>query len=114
MTYDEALIEEINAAYRRLSAAAEDLARADRELAEHVRRIRLDNAGLVTIYNDRGTASLHFWRGVFERRAPQSLSRVERAALVKVSHGNVAYQISEELLGTLTEAYREAASGRIG
>ena len=42
INYD-ALIEEINSAYRRLSAAAENLARADRELAEHVRRIRLDN-----------------------------------------------------------------------
>jgi hypothetical protein len=31
---NDALIEEINSAYRRLSAATEDLARADRELAE--------------------------------------------------------------------------------
>jgi hypothetical protein len=38
---NEALIEEINAAYRRLSAAAEDLVRADRELAECVRMLRL-------------------------------------------------------------------------
>ena len=35
---NDALIEEINSAYRRLSAATEDLVRADRELAEHVRR----------------------------------------------------------------------------
>jgi hypothetical protein len=33
-----------NAAYRRLSAATEDLVRADRELAEDIRRVRLDNA----------------------------------------------------------------------
>jgi hypothetical protein len=34
---NDALIEEINSAYRRLSAATEDLVRADRELAEHAR-----------------------------------------------------------------------------
>jgi hypothetical protein len=33
-----ALIEEVDSAYRRLSASAEDLVRADRELAEYVRR----------------------------------------------------------------------------
>ncbi len=42
---NDVLIEEINAAYRRLSAATEDLARADVELAEYVWRVRLDNAG---------------------------------------------------------------------
>lgn len=40
----KALIEEFNAAYRRPDAATEELAGADRELAEHVRRSRLDNA----------------------------------------------------------------------
>ena len=58
MTID-ALIEEINSAYRRLSAAAEDLARADRELAEHVRRIRLDNAEAIMEAKNERTASLY-------------------------------------------------------
>ena len=40
MTSDT-LIEEINTAYRRLSAATEDLARADGELAEHIGRFAL-------------------------------------------------------------------------
>jgi hypothetical protein len=44
---NDALIEEINSANRRLSAATEDPTRADRELAEHVRRTRLDNAGAI-------------------------------------------------------------------
>jgi hypothetical protein len=44
MMTNDTLIEEINSAYRRLSAVVEDLVRADRELAEHIRRIRLDNA----------------------------------------------------------------------
>jgi len=41
---NDTLIEEINAAYRRLSVATEELIRADRELAEYVQRVRLDNA----------------------------------------------------------------------
>jgi hypothetical protein len=39
---------------------------------------------IVTIYNDRGTPSLQFWRSVFERRAPESLPRVEQLATVEV------------------------------
>ncbi|MCE3267683.1 MAG: hypothetical protein K0S15_2392 [Solirubrobacterales bacterium] len=49
MTNYDALVEEIDAAYRRLSAAAEDLAGADRQLAEHVRRIRLTITSMVTV-----------------------------------------------------------------
>ena len=59
MTNDNALIEEINAAYRRLSATAEDLARADRQLAEHVRRVRLDNAEAILEAKNERTASLY-------------------------------------------------------
>ena len=59
MTKDGALIEEINAAYRRLSTAAEDLAGADRELAEHVRRVRLDNAEAILEAKNERTASLY-------------------------------------------------------
>ena len=56
---NDALIEEINSAYRRLSAATEDLVRADRELAEHVRRIRLDNAEAILEAKNERTASLY-------------------------------------------------------
>jgi hypothetical protein len=73
-----------------------------------------DNAGLVAIYNDRGTPSLQFWRSVFERRAPESLPRVEQLATVEVGQGKTTYEVSEELLEALTDAYREAASGKIG
>ena len=58
MTSD-ALIEEINSAYRRLSAATEDLASADRELSEHVRRVRLDNAEAILEARNERTASLY-------------------------------------------------------
>ena len=54
-----ALIKEIDAAYRRLSAATEDLARADRELAEHIRRVRLDNAEAILVAKNERTASLY-------------------------------------------------------
>jgi predicted transcriptional regulator len=58
MTSDT-LIEEIYAAYRRLSSATEDLARADRELTEHVRRVRLDNAETILEARNERTASLY-------------------------------------------------------
>ncbi|MEJ7814995.1 MAG: hypothetical protein WKF53_07455 [Rubrobacter sp.] len=58
MTSDT-LIKEINAAYQRIGTAAEDLARADRELAEHVRRVRLDNAETILEARNERTASLY-------------------------------------------------------
>lgn len=76
-------------------------------------RLPSEKAGLVTIWNEGG-ASLQFWRSVFERRAPESLPRVERVAPVRVGQGNSTREVSDELLGALTEAYREAASGKIG
>jgi uncharacterized membrane protein len=57
---NDALIEQINVAYRRLSAATEDLVRADRELAEHLRRVRLDNAEAILEAKNERTASLYF------------------------------------------------------
>jgi transposase-like protein len=56
---NDALIEEINVAYRRLSTATEELARADRELAEHVRTVRLDNAEAILEAKNERTASLY-------------------------------------------------------
>jgi len=56
---NDALIEEINSAYRRLNAATEDLASADRELAEHLRRVRLDNAQAILEAKNKRTASLY-------------------------------------------------------
>jgi hypothetical protein len=56
---NDVLIEEINAAYRRLSATTEDLASADRVLAEYVRRVRLDNAESILEAKNERTASLY-------------------------------------------------------
>jgi hypothetical protein len=55
----DGLIEEINAAYRRLAAAMEDQARADRGLTEHVRAVRLDNAEAILEAKNERTASLY-------------------------------------------------------
>jgi hypothetical protein len=76
-------------------------------------RLRTENAGLVTIWNDGG-AYLQFWRSVFERRAPETLSRVERIAPVQIGQGNTTREVSDGLLEALTDAYREAAAGKIG
>jgi hypothetical protein len=56
---NDALIEEINEVYRRLSAATEALARADRELAEYIRSVRLDNAEAILEAKNERTASLY-------------------------------------------------------
>ena len=56
---NDALIEEINSAYRRLNAATEELASADRELAEHIRRVRLDSAEAILEAKNETTASLY-------------------------------------------------------
>ena len=55
----EALIEEINTAYRRLGAATDDLARADGELAWHIRKVRLDNAEAILEARNERTAKLY-------------------------------------------------------
>jgi uncharacterized membrane protein len=56
---NDALIDEINAAYRRLKAATEDLASADRELAKHIRRVRLENVEAILEAKNERTASLY-------------------------------------------------------
>src|SRR5918994_811254 len=56
---NDALIEEINSAYRRLDAATEELANADSEVAEHIRRVRLDNAEAILGAKNERTASLY-------------------------------------------------------
>ena len=55
----DALVEEINAAYVRLETATEELARADHKLAEHVSRVRLDNAEAILEARNERTASLY-------------------------------------------------------
>lgn len=67
-----------------------------------------ENAGLVTIWNDNRRPYLSFWRSVFERRAPNSIAKVEEAADLEISQGNVTGEVSNKLLDALRQAYREA------
>ncbi len=73
-------------------------------------RIQTENAGLITIWNDKGQPSISMWRSVFERRAPDFIESVE--ALIsphELRQGNVVTYPSNELLSTLAQAYERAA-----
>ena len=66
-------------------------------------RIVPDDAGLVTIWNDRHRPSFSFWRSVFERRAPNSIEPVERIiAPSRIGQGSVVGDITPQLLEALT------------
>jgi hypothetical protein len=57
---------------------------------------------------------LSLWRSVFERRAPESIPRIEsRIAPAKIGQGTTVKTIGDELLAALADAYREASGGRI-
>lgn len=70
-------------------------------------RLKVDGAGLVSIYNNHGSASIQFWRSVFERRAPRALAAIE-ALNLPIKQGNTSNNVSDSLLEILTEAYHEA------
>jgi hypothetical protein len=76
-------------------------------------RLLTGNVGLVTIWNTNGKAYLQLWRSVFEKRAPNSLKIIETFSGVEVKNGGFAKSITEELLSALTEAYKEAATGKL-
>ena len=82
---NDALIEEINSAYRRLSAAAEDLVRADRELAEYVRRVRLDNAEAILEAKNERTASLYL-DGLLDTDEHRRLEGIRARADLDLQH----------------------------
>ena len=75
-------------------------------------RIMPDNAGLVTIWNDRQQPSIAVWRTVFERLAPGSIESVEQAiAPLKIGQGTAVQNVTSEVLEALTAAYQEAGRG---
>lgn len=71
-------------------------------------RLRDENVGLVTVWNERG-AKLQVFRSVFERRAPESLQRIEGLLSddEKIGQGNYV-KPTDELLAAVSDAYREA------
>jgi hypothetical protein len=111
---NDALIEEIDAAYRRLSAAAEGLARADRELAEHVRRIRLDNAEAILEAKNERTASLYL-EGMLDTDEHRRLEA--RRARAELDHQHARREVERlhlivRLLGTQAGEGRSASRHR--
>src|SRR5215217_5318329 len=105
---NDALIEEINAAYRRLSAAAEDLVRADRELAEHVWRVRLDNAEVILEAKNERTASLYL-DGLLDTEEHRRLENDRARAELDLQHAKREVErlhLIVRLLGTQASEVR--------
>jgi hypothetical protein len=98
----DALIEEINTAYRRLGAATEDMVRADRELAAHVRQVRLDNAEAILEARNERTANLYL-EGLLDTDEHRHLEAGKARADLALQHARVEVerlQLIVRLLGT--------------
>ncbi|MDE2717333.1 MAG: endonuclease NucS [Chloroflexota bacterium] len=73
--------------------------------------VHSENAGLVTIYNDRGRPGIQLWRSVFERRAPGVMDALEKALTpVRLGQGTVTKDFNDHVIELLTQAYKEANS----
>lgn len=72
-------------------------------------RLADENVGLATVWNENG-GKLQVFRSVFERRAPQTLARIETllGQRDRIGQGNYVRAVTDELLAALTDAYREA------
>ena len=102
---DETIIGEINTAYRRLSAAVEDMERTDRELAEHVRRVRLDNAEAILEARNERTANLYV-DGLLDTEEHRALESARSSAEVGLRHARLEVdrlQLIVRLLGTRSD-----------
>jgi hypothetical protein len=98
----DALIEEINTAYRRLGTAMEDMARADRELADHVRQVRLDNAEAILEARNERTANLYL-EGLLDTDEHRYLEAGKARAELALQHARLEVdrlQLIVRLLGT--------------
>jgi hypothetical protein len=98
----DAFIEEINTAYRRLGAATEGMARADRELAEHVRQVRLDNAEAILEARNERTANLYL-EGLLDTDEHRYLEAGKAKAELALQHARLEVerlQLIVRLLGT--------------
>jgi hypothetical protein len=73
------LHEEINAAYAELHATAEALARADRELSEHVTHVRVGNADVLLESKNERTAAIYL-EGLLDTEDHRRLSRARADA----------------------------------
>ena len=87
---NEGLMGEIDEAYRRLSDAAERLAKADRELSEYVRRSRLDNAEALLEAKNERTANLYL-EGMLDTDEYRALSEAKDRA--ELDHGHARREV---------------------
>ena len=72
-------------------------------------RITTQNAGLITIANDRQQPYIWLFRSVFERCVRNSIELVEQAiAPNRILQGNTISKITPQILDALSKAYHEA------
>ena len=72
-------------------------------------------SGLVTVYSAPGGPYIQLWRGVFQRCSPNAIPIVERLLEPdSLRQGTSKWEVSNELLAALTEAYREANGLPVG
>ena len=64
--------------------------------------------GLVTLYNSSNGSYIQLWKRVFDRACPKSIAPVEELIGSPLTNGKTHYDLSDDLLMILTEAYREA------
>ena len=98
----EGLMREIDEAYRRLSDATEGLAKADRELSEHVGRVRMDNAEALLEAKNERTANLYL-EGMLDTDEHRALREAKDRA--ELDHGHARREVERlhlivRLLGT--------------
>ncbi len=105
---NEGLIGEINEAYKRLSDAAEALARADRELSGYVGRVRLDNAEALLEAKNERTANLYL-EGMLDTDEHRALREARDRA--ELDHGHARREVERlHLIVRLLSADSEATS----
>ncbi|MGH4001284.1 MAG: hypothetical protein ACRDTJ_27935, partial [Pseudonocardiaceae bacterium] len=73
-------------------------------------RLLPERVGLVSLWRwTDDSAVLSLWRSVFERRAPKSIELIESLITpTPLGQGNSIYDVSDDLLAALYEAYIEA------
>lgn len=77
-------------------------------------RLLPERVGLISLWRwTDDSALISVWRSVFERRAAKSVKRVESLiAPTSLGQGNTIYDVSDDLLAALYEAYIEANGTR--
>ncbi len=67
------------------------------------------NSGLITIWNGSNGASIQFWPSVFHKFAPNAMPLVQKLiAPTPLAFASSVSDVSDKLLSTLRDAYREA------